>query len=115
MSKNEQKVTKLWSLQNSSPVFLVQTIRNELFRCKTNLKKLVKSKRKIHKKTCLEKMEQCTSTDQKSYWKLVRRKLNQNEIKNTQYVSPKSLLNHFKTILNPKRTLNIPPDSSKIG
>ena len=26
MSKNEQKVTKLWPLQNSSPVFLVQTI-----------------------------------------------------------------------------------------
>ena len=26
MSKNEQKVTKLWPLQNSSPIILVQTI-----------------------------------------------------------------------------------------
>ena len=26
MSKNKQKITKLWPLQNSSPIILVQTI-----------------------------------------------------------------------------------------
>lgn len=89
-------------------------LRDELFRAKTNLKKLVKSKKKIHKKTCLEKMEQCNVTEQKRYWKLVRQ-LNQNEIKTSQYVSPKNLSLHFKSILNSKRTLKIPQDSTKIG
>ena len=59
-------------------------------------------------------MKECTTTDQKRYWKLVRQ-LNQNEVKNSQYVSPNNLTEHFKSILKSKRQLKIPQDSTKTG
>ena len=59
-------------------------------------------------------MEQCTNMEQKKYWKLVKQ-LEQKDRNTTQYVSPRNLLNHYKTLLNSKRTLNIPPNSTKTG
>ena len=52
--------------------------------------------------------------NQKKYWKLVKQ-LEQKDRNTTQYVSPRNLLNHYNNLLNSKRSLNIPPNSTKIG
>ena len=44
-------------------------VRNELFQLKSKLKKTVRKKKRLHKKTILQEMELCTSTSQKKYWK----------------------------------------------
>ena len=75
---------------------------------------MVRAKKRLHKKTILKEMEQCTVTDQKKYWKLLGR-LDEKETNTTQYVSPKNLSDHYRSLLNSKRTLNIPVDSTKIG
>ncbi len=62
----------------------------------------------------LREMEQCTDMNQKKYWKLVKQ-LKQNDIDQTQYVSPRNLSDHYKNLLNSKRPTNIPPASTKIG
>ena len=59
-------------------------------------------------------MKQCTITDQKKYWKLLGR-LDEKDTNTTQYVSPKNLLDHYRSLLNSKRPLNIPAGSTKIG
>ena len=89
-------------------------IRRELFDKKKQLKKMVRNKKRLHKRSILNEMEQCTNNDQKKYWKLVK-KLEQKDQHTTQYVSPRNLLNHYKNLLNSKRSLNIPPNSTKIG
>ena len=75
---------------------------------------MVRNKKRLHKKSIFNEMEQCTNNDQKKYWKLVK-KLEQKDKHTTQYVSPRNLLNHYKNLLNSKRSLNIPPNSTKIG
>ena len=52
--------------------------------------------------------------ESKKYWKLVK-KLEKNDHNTTQYVSPKSISNHYKNLLNAKRALDIPPISTKKG
>ena len=59
-------------------------------------------------------MSQCTNADQKKYWKLVKR-LEQKENNNTHYVTPRSHLEHYTNLLNSKRPLKIPPESTKNG
>ena len=59
-------------------------------------------------------MELCTSTSQKKYWNLLG-KLEEKENNTTHYVSPKNLVNHYKALLNSKRDLNIPPNSTNVG
>ena len=89
-------------------------LRNELFQLKSKLKKTVRKKKRLHKKTILQEMELCTSTSQKKYWKLLG-KLEEKENNTTHYVSPKNLVNHYKALLNSKRDLNIPPNSTNAG
>ena len=65
------------------------------------------------KKDILKEMEHFTLTDQKKYWKLLGR-LDEKETNTTQYVSPKNLSDHYRSLLNSKRTLNIPANSTKL-
>ena len=58
-------------------------LRIELFSLKNKLKKLVRAKKRLHKKTILKEMEQCTITDQKKYWKLLGR-LDEKDTNTTQ-------------------------------
>ena len=90
------------------------SLRNELFALKKKLKKTVRKKKRLHKKTILKEMNQCTNMNQKQYWKLVKQ-LEQKPKSTTQHVSPKNLCEHYKTLLNSKRNLNIPPNTTKIG
>ena len=87
-------------------------IRTELFEKKKMLKKMVKSKIRLYKRAIVREMEQCTNMTQKKYWNLLK-KLEQKEYNTTQYVSPKSLSNHYKNLLNAKRVLDMPPISTK--
>ena len=89
-------------------------IRNELFEKKKKLKKMVRGKQRLYKKNILNEMDQCTNADQKKYWKLVK-KLEQKEHNTTHYVTPRSHLEHYKNLLNSKRPLKLPPESSKNG
>ena len=89
-------------------------LRTELYNLKRTLKKTVRKKKRMHKKMVLNEMVQNSNTDQKKYWKLVK-KLEQKENNTTQYVSPKNLSNHFRELLNSKRALDMPPNSTKIG
>ena len=91
-----------------------KALREELFRAKSNLKKMVKNKKRLHKKATLEEMSQCTPTEQKKYWKLVHN-LSQNETNHTQHISPKTLSEHFKSILTSKRPVKMPPNSQITG
>ena len=54
------------------------------------------------------------SQDQKHYWKLLK-KLDGKNTDNGKYVSPSNFYNHFKSTLNSKREINIPPDSFEKG
>ncbi len=89
-------------------------LRTEIFDAKKKLKKLVRKKKRQHKKRTLNEMEKCSNTDQKKYWKLLKQ-LEQKDKSTTQYVSPRNLFDHFKSILNSKRNLKMPPNSTKIG
>ena len=91
-----------------------ENLRYELFEMKKRLKKSVRSKKRQHKKNILNEMEQCTDKNQKKYWKLLQ-KFEQKETNTTQYISPKNLVDHYRSLLNSKRPLNIPPDSTKKG
>ena len=51
---------------------------------------------------------------QKRYWGLLG-KLEQRERVATEYVSPKNIMGHFKSILNSGRPLDMPPDSVGVG
>ena len=89
-------------------------LRNEIFALKKKLKKMVRKKKRLHKKKILNEMEKCSFTDQKKYWNLVRQ-LEQKEEDKTQYVSPKHLSEHYKNLLTAKRDINMPPNCTNIG
>jgi hypothetical protein len=89
-------------------------LRNEIFALKKKLKKMVRKKKRLHKKNFLNEMEKCSFTDQKKYWNLVRQ-LEQKEDDKTQYVSPKHLSEHYKNLLTAKRDINMPPNCTNIG
>ena len=57
-------VTKIGKNLQSNPGN--KDLRNELFEKKKKLKKLARNKKRLHKKTVLKEMEQCTNMDQKS-------------------------------------------------
>ena len=59
-------------------------------------------------------MEECSNTDQKKYWKLLKQ-LEQKGNCTTQYVSPRNLVDHFKSILSSKRNVKMPPNSTNTG
>ena len=59
-------------------------------------------------------MENCTPTNHKNYWKLIEQ-LQQKGGNTTQYISPRNLSDHYRSLLNSKRNLDIPPDSTKKG
>ena len=88
-------------------------IRTELFTQKKKLQKLVRNKKRQYKQSIINKMSNINNKDEKQFWKLVK-KLEQNNTRNTQYVSHGNLFNHFKSILN-SRNVNIPPDNLEKG
>ena len=89
-------VTKIGRKLQSNPGD--KELRSELFEKKKKLKKMVRNKKRLHKRTILKEMEQCTNNEQKKYWRLVK-KLEQKDQKTTQYVSPRNLLKHYKNLL----------------
>ena len=89
-------------------------LRKKLFATKKELKKMVRKKKRLHKKNIIHEIEQCPHMDQKKYWNLVK-KLEQKSENKTQYVSPKHLSEYHKNLLTAKRDLNMPPDSTKKG
>ena len=89
-------------------------LRKNLFALKKKLKKTVRKKKRLQKNMILNEMRQCGNMDQKKHWKLLS-KLEEKDSNTTEYVSPKNLLDHYKKLLNSKRPLDLPPDSTKNG
>ena len=91
-----------------------KNIRTELFIQKKNLQKLVRNKKRLHTQSIINELNNNNNKDQKMFWKLVK-ELEQNSAHNSQYVSNGNLFNHFKSILNSNRSVNIPPDNYEKG
>ena len=89
-------------------------LRNEIFELKKRLKKTVRKKKRQHKTNILKEIEHCTVTDQKKYWKLLGQ-LQQKGVNTTQYISPRNLSDHYRSLLNSIRNLNIPPTLRKMA
>ena len=91
-----------------------EEIRTNLFAEKRRFKKLVRLKKRLHKMSILHEMKSCNNRQEKHFWNLAKR-LNKNETNNAQFVSHKSLFDHFKQILNAERNVELPSDSREKG
>ena len=90
-------------------------IRNELFYKKKALKHLVQKKKRHYNQSIIDELTSNRQNKrQKDFWKSLE-KLNPDKKHKAPNISCHSLINHFKSTLNSKNTINIPPDSKEKG
>ena len=91
-----------------------EEIRIKLFEEKKKFQKLVRNKKRQYKQSIINEMKNNANKDQKSFWKLFK-KLDNFKTNSAKYVSHSNFYNHFKSILNSNRPVNIPPDNHEEG
>ena len=90
-------------------------IRQDIFLNKKALKNLVQKKKRQYKHSMLNEMSNSWGKkDQKEFWRKLE-KLNPSKKQFEINIPQQKLINHFKSTLNSKRTVCIPPDSKDPG
>ena len=87
--------------------------RTQLMNEKRNFKKLTANKKRKHKQNITNKLSQ-THVSQREFWKILDN-LSEKKANVSSFVSHHAMTNHFKTLLNSKEKLTMPPRCQERG
>ena len=86
-------------------------IRQQLQEAKRKLKQIVTNKKRGYRQGIIDKMAH-SQKGNKEFWKLLK-KLSDKQPKTSSFISHSYLTNHFKTLLNSKEKVEMPPKSTE--